>query len=223
MVGQDISDSQQVFRRAGGKGWLALACHLPAFDEGSGMLTEKLLDHMDLSRPPRLVLGPDANREIVDSFLENIEVWLGGRLWPEDLAVAMAESWAESGLVVLAGGPWHHWVAALASQPRMDFLAEGTLLYAAGSAAEALGAWVFPAGEQEPAPGLGWLPDAALLTGVGDPASCPAVREFLSRMRRSYAVSLPAKSVLALGPAGEVEVWSQVPPTVALGVGWRQA
>jgi hypothetical protein len=36
-----------------------------------------------------------------------------------------------------------------------------------------------------------------------------------------YAVGLAETAVLALGPQGEVEVWSSVPPRLLLGKAWR--
>ncbi len=217
------SDSYHVFRRAGGRGWLVLAGEMEGFARSLGLLSGNLLVHADLSQPPRLVLGPKTDHASATTLSRSIEQWLGSRVQRKDLASQTIGSWVGKGLIVLAGGPWRDWLETLASFSPREVLDEGSLVCAVGPAAETFGRWIFPAGEREPSAGLSWLPGAVVQTDVVDPVALAAVRGFLSRELYSYAISLPAEAVLALGPAGEVEVWSREAPTVILGVGWRQA
>lgn len=200
-----------------------MAGDLEGFARSLSLLSENLLLHADLSQPPRLVLGPQTDHGAATALSRSIERWLGIRVQRKDLAHQTIEGWVGRGLIVLAGGPWRSWLATLASSSSSEVLDEGSLVCAVGPPAEALGRWIFPAGEHEPSLGLSWVAGAVVQTGVVDPLASDAVRGFLSRKLYSYAISLPAEGVLALGPAGEVEVWSRDAPTVILGAGWRQA
>jgi hypothetical protein len=159
-----------------------------------------------------------------EAALEDIGALLGTsvpRLAPHEMT---PEDWAGAGLLILAGGDADGWARALApgdaSSHVLESLDEGGLLYAVGGAAEALGQWVFPEGEA-PRRALGWLPGGVILTGRSDPAEMSGLPEHLAREDRSYAIGLGEGAALALGPGGEVEVWGEARPTIALGRGWR--
>jgi len=223
MTETGLGDYHRVFRRTRGGGWLALAGDLEGVSDSLDLLGEKMLVHADFSRAPRLILGSEADRASVASFRHSFERWLGSPIQSDGLGHQPVETWLGSGLMVLAGGPWRDWVQALSSSSGDALLPEQSLLCAVGAAAEAVGRWVFQGGEVEPGTGLGWLPDAIVLAGREDAAAPAAVRTLLAREIYSYAIVLPHEAVLALGPAGEVEVWGQRAPTVVLGAGWRQA
>ncbi len=212
-----------VLQRSGGRGWLALAGDLERVGRSLGMIGEHLLAHTDFVRQPRLILGPQGNQASAAAFSRSLEDWLGGKARAERLASGSVGDWSGSGLVVLAGGGPSDWVRALSSSSEEDIVVEGSTVLAVGPAAAALGEWVFTAGEREPAAGLSWLPGAIVLSDRESAGAPGDVHAFLAHELYSYAVSLPAEAVLALGPAGEIEVWSREAPTVILGVGWRQA
>lgn len=215
------SDSHPVLRRSGGKGWLGLAADLEGLGRSLGLLGENLLVHGDFGSSPRLVLGPQIRQSAVEAFSLSLEAWLGSPARCYLLVDSMVSGWAGSGLVVLAGGAVADWVRALSRCSADEILVEGSTVLAVGSAAAALGQWIFAAGARTPTAGLSWLPRAIVLSDLEAPAAPEAVHAFLAHELYSYAVSLPVEGALALGPAGEVEVWSREAPTVILGVGWR--
>jgi hypothetical protein len=202
-----------------------MADALPEIGGAHRDLGERLLEHFDLSRPPACIAVPGADTTPVEEMAEILEGWL-------DVAVPLlapremtAEDWRAAGLVILAGGPAESWVEALtpstATSSTLDAIGEGSLVYAVGGAAEALGSWMFPVGGA-PREALGWLPGGVILPGRADPAEVDGLTKLLAREDHSYALGLAEGAVLALGPQGEVEVWSESRPTIALGRGWRQ-
>ena len=219
-----MSERERLFRRRGGAGWIVVAESLPEIGGSLRGLGERLLERIDLSRRPICVASAASDPGVVEGFTEDFEAWLSVEiavLRPEEMA---ALDWKEAGLVVLAGGPPSVWVAALANREGEDSImagaGEGSLVYAAGEPAEALGAWIMNPGG-DPEPGTGWLAGSVILPGRADPAAVRGVAELLAAEDHSYAVGLGEGSVLALGPRGEVEVWGEARPTVTLGRGWR--
>lgn len=223
MAGETAPHSQRVLRRCSGKGWLGLASDLERLGKSLDVLGEHLLVHTDFTRRPRLVLGPQAKRASAEAFQRSLETWLGTEARSQTLAAGKIDGWSGEGLVVLAGGATDDWVQVLSPSSPDDVLMEGTTLLAVGSAAEALGQWIFAAGARSPTAGLSWLPGAIILSHLEAPTALEAVHTFLARELYLYALSLPAEGALALGPDGEVELWSREAPTVILGAGWRQA
>jgi hypothetical protein len=219
-----VSNRGLLLRPEGGAGWIVLGSVLPEIGGSSRRLGEQLLSRIDLARRPICVTSSEADRSKVEGFVEELEAWLGSeviRLEPEELAVL---EWREAGLVVLVGGPPAAWVSALSgahSRPDGPHGAdEATLVYAVGDAAEALGAWIVPPGG-EPQRGVGWLRGGVVLAGKPEPSAVRGVPELLAREDHSYALGLGDRAILALGPAGEVEVWGEARPTITLGRGWR--
>jgi hypothetical protein len=219
-----VSSRGLLFRPEGGAGWIVLGSVLPEIGGSFRGLGERLLSRIDLARPPICVTSSEADRAKVEGFVEELEGWLGSeviRLVPAGVA---ALDWREAGLVVLVGGPPAAWVSALSGagpQPRgPDGADDATLVYAVGEAAEALGSWIVPPGG-ETLRGVGWLPGAVVLAGRPQPSAVSGVPELLVRENRSYALGLGEGAILALGPAGEIEVWGAARPTITLGRGWR--
>jgi hypothetical protein len=166
----------------------------------------------------------ESDRAAVERFAGDLEAWLSVEvelLGPDDVPDV---DWREAGLVVLTGGPSSVWVASLAGRDGeravLEAAGEGSLIYAADAAAEALGAWIAVPGDV-PSPGTRWLAGAMILAQRADPTGVPGVKEMLAGEDHSYAVGLGEGAVLALGPRGEVEVWGEARPTITLGLGWR--
>ena len=131
----------------------------------------------------------------------------------------------QAGLVVLAGGTNLLWLEALdrtaLEESLLQQLEDGGMVLALGAPAAALGSWMFPAEGEEPVIGLGWMPGGIVLPGIGDPSTLPEIRKLLASQARSYALGLLPDTALAVGPEGEVEVWSSQAPTLMLGKGWN--
>ncbi len=219
-----VSNRGRLFRPEGGAGWIVLGSVLPEIGGSFRGLGERLLSRIDLARRPICVASPEADRAKVEGFVDELEAWLGSEVIRLKPAEVPALDWSEAGLVVLVGGPLAVWVSALSGEhpeSRGPHGAdEATLVYAVGEAAEALGSWIVPPGGETLA-GVGWLRGAVVLAGKPEPSSVSGVTELLAREDRSYALGLGEGDILALGPAGEVEVWGEARPTIMLGRGWR--
>jgi hypothetical protein len=224
-----MSHSIQVFRRPMGVGWIVLTGILPSLGGEAPRLAECMLDHIDLSRVPVCIVTESiVKRGDAADFIDELEELLGvsidvinvTQFNPSDLA----ELLTTSGLIVLAGEPVECWLeifnATLSGYQPAHVLGDGTLLLAAGAAAAALGSWVYHSEHAELNPALGWLEGAIVLPQVHDPMALPGMREVLSQKERVYALGLPQGAILAMGPEGEIEVWGETQPVVALSTGW---
>lgn len=221
-----MTGAERVFRRLAGEGWIVLSGSLAAPGASQRELGDRILERLDLSLEPLLATGPQADKAAASDFAEEVEAWLGLPVRRVELQRLREEDWTQVGLLTMTGGPvpaWLEWLGA--SQNRATPLAdlgEGSLLYAAGEAAQAMGSWapLPPSGQLSPA--LGWLPGAIVLPGEVDPMECAEVRDGLVGPGKKYALGLPPGAILAIGPEGEAEVWGDVRPTLALGRGWSQ-
>lgn len=217
-----MSVAGRVLRRAPGRAWLALAADPPAFGEETPGLAERLLERLDLSLPPLVVLAPEVDEPALERMLSDLEDLLGFEIDRLPAAQVPRQAWSEAGLTVLVGGPEAAWAAALgaAGGPALaGRLPEGGLLFASGAAARALGEWVCgPARTAEH--GLAWLPGAIVLSGTEPPGSRSEVQGCLREHPRAYALGLPPGAILALGPDGQVESWGSAQPALVLGKGW---
>lgn len=221
-----MNGAERVFRRLAGEGWIVLSGSLAAPGASQRELGDRILERLDLSLEPLLATGPQADKAAASDFAEEVEAWLGLPVRRVELQRLREEDWTQVGLLTMTGGPvpaWLEWLGA--SQNRATPLAdlgEGSLLYAAGEAAQAMGSWapLPPSGQLSPA--LGWLPGAIVLPGEADPMECAEVRDGLVGPGKKYALGLPPGAILAIGPEGEAEVWGDVRPTLALGRGWSQ-
>jgi hypothetical protein len=226
LIGDLVNGAERVFRRLAGEGWIVLSGSLAAPGASQRELGDRILERLDLSLEPLLATGPQADKAAASDFAEEVEAWLGLPVRRVELQRLREEDWTQVGLLTMTGGPvpaWLEWLGA--SQNRATPLAdlgEGSLLYAAGEAAQAMGSWapLPPSGQLSPA--LGWLPGAIVLPGEVDPMECAEVRDGLVGPGKKYALGLPPGAILAIGPEGEAEVWGDVRPTLALGRGWSQ-
>lgn len=219
-----MSGPADVFHRREGEGWLVLAGSIPEFGGRTANLMDRLLGHLDLSRPIAAIVGPDADAAEVQDFLEAMEEWLGteaGVLEADtDLDVA---GWDDSGLLMLFGEDPEAWTEALigSAGDRLDqAFARGTVVFAIGGATALFGAqWISAVRPEVLLPGLAWLPAVMILTDPGE-AHGTVVHSWLQGDERRVAILLDPGSVLALGPEGAVESWSDAAPEVLLGKGW---
>lgn len=202
----------RVFLRVRAPGWLVLVGSLPGL-EGAPIWMERLLAHTDLSRPVNWLQSDLYGLEPAE-FLNALEDILDRSIEPtpvEDLG------WENSGLLFVSVPPDTPEV-----QDRiLECLRGGGTLTAIGGAAAALGEMQASAAGQVTA-GLGWMPSSVILTPSGPGVRDPAVLDWLRGPERRYALRFSEGSVLALGPEGEVEVWSEPPPAVTLGPSWTR-
>ena len=214
---------QEVFRRIRGEGWLVLAGGAPLLGRPYPHLAERLLEHTDLSQPCRILVSGAATRD-QDQFLEDVDVLLNSHVQVGALETIAPAPDLGSGLLALLGGDSGSWLAALGrkklDESLLDTLTDGGVVLAAPQASACFGSWVFSSDSGEAAPGLGWLPGAAVIPGQEDPVDDERVRRLLNDRSKVYALGLPTSAILALGPEGQVEVWGEAPPRVALGKGW---
>jgi hypothetical protein len=207
------------------QGWVLLAGELPSISSAFPDLADRLLERIDLSRPPVGLKPLGSPAEGLQAFLEELEILTDMQGMVLDAGEDAASRLDDAGIVVLAGGGIRDWLQALAQGPLeqglMEFLRNDNIVLAAGSPAAALGSWTFEEGVYELTEALSWLPGAVVLPGVTDPAALPEVLRVLSAETRSFALGLPWDTALAIGPYGEAQVWSQSAPKLVLGKGWQ--
>ena len=223
-----MNQPSQVFRRPPTGGWIVISGSLPTFGSESPQLAERLLERVDLSATPMcLSMGKIVSKDL-RLFLDDVETLLDAPvalILVQNVAeLEYEEVCATAGLILLMGGQAQDWIRALGlseSYLRLErMLEESGLVLATGPAASALGSWVITDIEEKPIPGLGWLHGAVVLPEVQDPIAVPGVKRLISQHELSYALGIPQGAILALGPNGEVEVWGETPPVIALGRGW---
>ncbi|MCL4248941.1 MAG: hypothetical protein KJ065_12415 [Anaerolineae bacterium] len=92
--------------------------------------------------------------------------------------------------------------------------ANGAIVLAAGTPARLFGRLLIP-DLDSPVDGFGWLLGAIVAPTVEDLSE--QVRSTLQIYTELYAVGIGARTALALGPDGQVEIWGQRQIAVALG------
>ncbi len=207
-------------------GWVLLSGALPTIGGAFPDLADRLLQRIDLSRPPLGIVASSDRSHEMTVFMEE----LGDLIGAEGAILALGEEDAyrleDAGLIALAGGDTQEWMHVFLQggleQRLLDFLQAEGLVLAAGAAAGILGSWVLAGGNSGPIEGLGWLPGAIVLPEVSDPAALPEVRQLLAFSGRRFALGLPPEAALAIGPGGGAEVWSLAAPKLVLGKGWRE-
>lgn len=211
-------------------GWLVFSGIPPSMGADSPHLAENILSHADLAIPPRILSFHSNEVAQFRGFTQELEELLNVPVEIQSIDVAPVEDiklfWLTSGILILAGGTGDKWAGYirefLFKVIPEEILNKGSLLFAVGEAAAAFGAWLF-LGEGYPFnSGLGWLQDSIVLPGVEKPSEIEVIREHLVGYPNSYVLALPDRAVFALGPEGEVEVWGEDPPVIALGAGWNE-
>jgi hypothetical protein len=206
-------------------GWLVLAGEVPAAQVETSGISERLLERADLSLASVWIDLEPGLHPGVEQIIDEMEPLLLApieRLGPED---SLQDVDIEVGLILMSGRDLALWPPVLGSGGTGrwvgDRLDAGSVVFAGAAAAAALGELVFRDGVGDcGSPGAGWLPGAVLLPSASDPADHPGVKEYLLGTDRSYALGLQPGSAVAIGPQGQVEVWSGEPPRIVLGRGW---
>jgi len=221
-----VSKPAEILKRPGTMGWLVLSAGEP--DPSSiPELLERLLERIDPSRSvlslemsPGLPEGDDLAAQVAQLLGQTCT-----RLVLEPNQIETIQfAWLEAGLIFTRGGnelEWRDWIDDFLFQGYPEeILAEGSVLFAAGSCAGALGSWI-GSGLRVTEPGLAWLDGGMILPGVEQPVDIPVVVERLESEDPFYALGLGHGAVMALGPAEEREVWSDRAPVIVLGKGWQ--
>jgi hypothetical protein len=222
-----LPESQDIFQRETEAGWVIVSSDIPRLGGPFSDLPENLLSKMDISRPCVCVSAGEVLTPDLDGFLEDIETLLGTQVGLWRLEEEPPAELSGAGLLILVGGIVEDWTGGLDSSVMgelvLQSLNRGGVIVAIGPAAAALGTWVFPTAEDEIVAGLKWLPGALILPGASSPAELDKVRQLLETQPKAYALGLTDASLVAFGPAGEIEVWGQAQPRLILGSGWTGA
>jgi hypothetical protein len=226
-----MSETLPAFRKPDSKGWLVLSNSIPSLGDETPMLMERMLALIDLSYPPLcLSLGSD-DFEAVGEFLDDYETLTGVEVTVVDLwDLSYEETIAavsQAGFVILTGGLALDWVAQIdpsgSGNSAADFFRQDRMIMALGPVVASLGSWVFSPLDGDIKPGLDWIPNAVVLPDESAPMEDDRIRALLAGHERAFAVGLPLDAIFALGPQGDVEVWSAMKPVIALGKGWVEA
>lgn len=206
-------------------GWLVLAGVFPDSPLEMSEISVRLLERADPSLAS-VWIDPEARLDMgVERIIEEMEPLLSApieRLGPGD---GFPGSEVEVGLILMTGGDVLLWAEVLGAGSAGQWVAarldSGSVVFAGAAAAAALGESVFcDSVRDRRTAGAGWLPGAVLLPSGSDPADHPEVRAYLSDTDRSYALGMQPGTAVAIGPGGQVEVWSSEPPRIVLGRGW---
>ena len=208
------SGAGQLFRRIGRSGWLVLAGSVPSLAGGSAWM-DRLLPRMDLGRAV-VWLAADPEGTQPTKFLEDIEDLLGA---PVDRQSPAEVGWETAGLLLITDPSPVSMLPALRNRLLTCLEGDGIVM-AVGQPATGFGGAIRSPLGGAPDEGLGWLPGSVVLP-EGEELAEDGWRRWLQSREKRFAIRLPADSMLALGPAGEVEAWGGAQPGVILGSAWR--
>jgi hypothetical protein len=223
-----MSDAVPAFRKSDSQGWLVLSNQIPGLGEESSLFMERMLALIDLSYPPLcLTLGSFSSAE-ADNFFDDYKTLTGVDVTIIDLwdlnCQETIEAVSQAGFVFFSGGLPMDWVTQIdpdgTGNTAVDFFHQDRMIMVVGPITASLGSWVYSPADGEIRPGLGWMPDAVVLPDEAAPMHYDDIREWLNEKQHAYAIGLPNDSIFALGPDGEIEVWSTTNPVIALGKGW---
>lgn len=216
----------KILQRPGTMGWLVISAGEPD-PSLIPTLPERLLERID---PGRGVLSLEMGTGLPegDDLAAQVAQFLGQSctrlvLEPNQIET-IQQAWLEAGLIFTRGGiepEWRDWIDNFIFQGYPEeILAEGSMFFAAGPCAAALGSWI-GSGWGVTEPGLGWLEGGIILPGVEQPVDIPFVVDLLEGEEPLYALGLGIGAVLALGPREEREVWGDRAPVIVLGRSWQ--
>lgn len=230
-IGSLMTHPAYIFRRPEAPGWMVITGQMPSLGMGSPLFMERMLEVVDLSWPPVcLALEPRLSEDF-SAVLDDFETLLGVDVTVLDLSDIspdeVIDAATQAGVLILAGGEpidWYNYLKTDQIRLHPDSLIQkGRVFIAIGSAASALGTWMYSNIEESILPGLGWLMGGIVVPGENTPMDILVIRDRLEAEEHTYAIGLPAGAILALGPSDEVEVWGNVKPVIALGKGWGSA
>ena len=204
-------------------GWLVLA----GGESGSEVVRARALTIAAGDGPLAILATSGANRAAT-RLLDDFEA-LGARsgflldLYVED-DVSLRSQLAEAGIVI-AGAERDAASAqdALAGAPAEGMYQAwqcGALVLLEGASAMQAGSWVMMEAGRRNA-GLAWVPGALVLPGVCHVAANPLARDLLGAEPAAVAIGIGPQAALALGPAGELEIWGEQQVSIALGPAWQ--
>ena len=206
----------EVFRRSIAGGWLIISGPRPVLDERA---IERLLQVIDPTTGASVMVPGAVVPSDVASWLEDLETLLEikfSQVDPEKHSIEELKTLAQgAGLVVLIGEPAAGWKDLLRSSL---FPIEGVLLLV-GSPAVPLGEWTYNLQTQNLEDGLGWMPGCLMIPETEDSA---IAHDVLQHEPKSYALDLGESATLAMGPAGEIDLWGSPAPSIVLGHGWGE-
>jgi hypothetical protein len=215
--GEDLKVIAEVFRRSIAGGWLIISGPQPALDERA---IEHLLQIVDPTEGALVLTPAGVVLPEVAGWLEDLENLLELDCQiedPESLTIDELIAYCRGvGLVMLGGNLSTGWKELLCSSL---FPIDGVLVLI-GSAASLVGEWTYDPQTQRIEEGLHWLPGGLILTDSGP---VEAAQDVLRHKHKSYVLNLGESAALALGPAGEIELWGSPAPSIVLGRGWGES
>jgi hypothetical protein len=217
----------EVFRRTFQGGWLIISGPAPAIDD-RGM--ERLLEIIDLSRP-MLVLRAGGSLSIeIEGWVEDLGALL--EVDQQFLEPQTAEDptlqygLQEAGLIVAGGVEeasqrdlYLRWIAPALDQHNWR---SDQILYFVGVPGTIIGEWRITPQLDRAVEGIGWLPGGMILQEGISLAELEPVQDILRNQPRSYVLNLLGGATIALGPAGEIDLWGSPSPAIILGRGWGE-
>lgn len=128
---------------------------------------------------------------------------------------------SESSIVVIDNSEsvetWRDVLLGAANQGMQAALANGAVILAEGNAAMALGQWIVPSHDTLLRDGLAWVQHALILPGVTSLQGSDVARGVLDQSPDAIVIGIGVGSALALGSAGQIEVWGERQVSIALG------
>jgi hypothetical protein len=223
-----MAQKPELFRHTFNSAWLALATHEALYPPYLYDLSLEMAALVEETAPVVIVQASDGQEQTLAPLVAQLNDTLGSdRIHSQTLSdVDFSAHQGGIGCLVLQGGspvdwvqdkPKFEWETSPSDSPLID------LVLLIGAPCAAVGEWMISAPNPEiVVPGLGWLPHGIVTPGLGHPADLAPVKDLLLDEPRSFAIGLPSGGILALGPTGELEIWSEVKPGILLGKGWGQ-
>lgn len=224
-----MTEMFQLFQHSFSSAWLVLATDEVLRPPFMFDLSLQLAGLFDESSPVVVVLGPESDNDELTPLLDQ----LADTLATESISFIdldgfnLKQSNGRVGGLILYGGSPRDWVQEAGrfliddqtpSSPRVD------IALVIGAPCAAVGEWTVPPSSPDTIEGgLGWLPHGIVIPGLAHPVDIPVVRDLLAHQQGSFAIGLPPGGIIALGPSGELEIWSEVNPGIILGKGWGQS
>lgn len=224
-----MTPTPPVFQHSYNSAWLTLATLESLQPPYLFDLSLQLADLIDESAPVLTVHASEQDQDAMGPFLNQLRDALGpDRMSSSSLhELDLEHHQGRIGGLILYGGSPLDWVQAAS---RLEWKESTTispfidLVLSIGAPCAAAGEWMLSVSPPNAVTkGLGWVPHGIVTPGLGHPADLPVVRELLLDEPRSFAIGLPPGGILALGPSGELEIWSEINPGILLGKGWGQA
>lgn len=211
----------QIFRWRAGSGWIVLSGGGSWDSDDNFNIESHMLNHTH-SAGPMAYIWAASDLETADRHMDALNE-LGARTgYLVDVMTesddALTSQLSEAGVIILGDGPRPLELREGLIGPAMAGIEEafrrGATLYAPGNSAALFGAHILGTGELFP--GFGWLSNA-IIVPYYDHERAQDLRAGLLAHPENYGAGLNEGAGLALGPAGQVEVWGNRAVTISLG------